>query len=168
LQPNARTESDGKGSYAMPKKLQGLTASPGLAEAAAHLAKQAASAASAETRGVGTDIELISAIPIDNEGFLERNFHQSEIDYCTSAPNPRASFAGRWALKEALFKSLGTEGKGAAAALKDIEVVATSTGPTIKLHGDAKAAADAAGIKDFKVSLSHTDDLAMAFVVALQ
>ncbi|GAA5878476.1 hypothetical protein JCM8547_005957 [Rhodosporidiobolus lusitaniae] len=165
LNPLARTESDGKGSFAMPKKLQQITANKTLTEAAANLAKQAASASSG-TRGVGTDIELISAIPIDNENFLERNFTAEEQKYCFSAPNPQASFAGKWVGKEGTFKAMGVKSRGAGASLKDIEIVSTETGPTVVLHGDAKKAAEEKGITTFHLSISHTDDTAMAFVTA--
>ena len=56
--------------------------------------------------GVGTDVELISAIPVDNESFLERNFTPAELAYCRSAPDTRASLAARWAAKEATVSLL--------------------------------------------------------------
>jgi fatty acid synthase subunit alpha len=68
--------------------------------------------------------------------------------------------------KEAVFKSLRVEGKGAAAPLKDIEVVATPRGPEVKLHGSAAAAAQERGIGTFEVSLSHSDGVAVCCVVA--
>lgn len=64
------------------------------------------------------------------------------------------------------FKSMKTTSKGAGASLIDIEVVSTETGPTIAVHGAAKAAADAAGITSFEVSLSHSDDVAVAVVIS--
>jgi fatty acid synthase subunit alpha, fungi type len=80
-----------------------------------------------------------------------------------SAPDPAASFAGRWAAKEAVFKALGVPSKGAAASLKDIEIVSTDSGPQVKFSGDA---AQAAGSKNVKVSISHSDTTAVAFAVA--
>lgn len=123
-------------------------------------------------------LQLISSVPSDNATFLERNFTDAEIAYCRAAPDFRASIAARWSAKEATvrsllslhlsvadnrfasqFKSLKVESKGAAAAMKDIEVVATPTGPTIVLHGEAKKVADAQGVKSFELSLSHSDDV---------
>jgi phosphopantetheine--protein transferase-like protein len=49
------------------------------------------------------DTELISAVPT-SATFRERNFTSDEIKYCTSAPDPTASFAGRWAAKEAVVR----------------------------------------------------------------
>ncbi|OXG24315.1 fatty acid synthase subunit alpha [Cryptococcus neoformans Ze90-1] len=112
--------------------------------------------------GVGVDTELISSVPT-SETFRERNFTADEISYCNSAADPTASFAGRWAAKEAVFKALSVPSKGAGAPLKEIEIVSTSSGPTVKLSGDALAAA---GGKSVKVSLSHSDTSVVAFAVA--
>jgi fatty acid synthase subunit alpha len=71
---------------------------------------------------VGVDIELISAINVSNDTFLQRNFTEAEQVYCSKAPNPQASFAGRWSAKEAVFKSLGVASQGAGAPLKEIEI----------------------------------------------
>jgi fatty acid synthase subunit alpha len=77
---------------------------------------------------VGVDVESLSALNIDNDTFLERNFTEKEIAYCQKAPSPQASFTGKWSAKEAVFKSLGVKGKGAGAALRDIEIVNDETG----------------------------------------
>ncbi len=80
----------------------------------------------------GVDIESIDAIDIHNDTFVERNFTQGEIEYCRQAPNPQASFTGKWSAKEAVFKSLKVEGKGAGAALKDLEIKNDESGaPTV-------------------------------------
>lgn len=107
---------------------------------------------------VDTTTELISAVPSSNPTFVERNFTEAEIAYCRAQPLPAASFAARWAGKEAVFKSLGVASKGAAAAMKDIEILPDASGvPTVSLHGEAQAAADAKGIKKIHISLSHSD-----------
>lgn len=80
---------------------------------------------------VGVDVEDISAINIDNETFVERNFTANEIDYCQKAPSPQSSFAGRWSAKEAVFKSLGVASKGAGAPLKDIEILKGESGAPV-------------------------------------
>lgn len=182
LNPLARAESNAQGSYAFtPKSIPEFVPVD-----ADHLAAAKSLLSKAEgTLGVGTDIELVSNMPVDNETFLERNFTEEEIRYCKSAPDSRASFAGRWAgafltafdlqarvlmlpttAKEAVFKSLRVEGKGAGASLQDIEVIATPRGPDVKLHGDAAAAAKERGIGSFDVSLSHSDGVAVCCVVA--
>ena len=84
---------------------------------------------------IGVDVESIEAIPIENETFVERNFTKQERQYCEKAPDKRASYAGRWAAKEAVFKSLGVASKGAGASLKDIEIESSGeTGaPVVKV-----------------------------------
>lgn len=80
----------------------------------------------------GVDIESIDALDIHNDTFVERNFTEGEIDYCRQSPNPQASFTGKWSAKEAVFKSLKVEGKGAGAPLKDIEIQNDDNGaPTV-------------------------------------
>ncbi|KAF7555116.1 hypothetical protein G7046_g6638 [Stylonectria norvegica] len=116
---------------------------------------------------VGVDVEDISAVNIENDTFIERNFTSEEIAYCKQAPSPQSSFAGRWTAKEAVFKSLGVESKGAGAAMRDIEIQKDATGaPTVLLHGQAAAAAKKAGVKDITVSISHSDSQAIAVAVA--
>ncbi|KAF9580624.1 3-oxoacyl-[acyl-carrier-protein] synthase, partial [Lunasporangiospora selenospora] len=127
-------------------------------------------------RGVGVDVEMVSAINIENETFLERNFTQQEIDYCLSRPDPQASFAGRWSAKEAVVKavssfSLETEkvwNQGAAAGLKEIEIVMAESGaPSVVFAGAAKDAAVKAGVNEVKVSISHSGSYAVAVANAL-
>ncbi|KAF8896473.1 fatty acid synthetase alpha subunit [Infundibulicybe gibba] len=79
-----------------------------------------------------------------------------------------SSFAARWAGKEAVFKSLGVKSKGAAASMRDIEIVNDpKTGvPKVVLHGDAKAQAAQKGIKNVLISLSHSETVAIAFAQA--
>jgi fatty acid synthase subunit alpha len=80
----------------------------------------------------GVDVESIDAVNIENETFIERNFTQTEIDYCRKAPNPQASFTGKWSAKEAVFKSFKVASRGAGAPLKDIEIVNDESGaPTV-------------------------------------
>ncbi|KAG0084606.1 3-oxoacyl-[acyl-carrier-protein] synthase [Podila epicladia] len=127
-------------------------------------------------RGVGVDVEMVSAINIENETFLERNFTAQEIEYCLSRPDPQASFAGRWSAKEAIVKavssfSLETEKvwtQGAGAGLKEIEIVMAESGaPSVVFAGAAQEAAAKAGVKEMKVSISHSGAYAVAVANAL-
>ena len=80
--------------------------------------EQFAASSIGDASGVGVDVESISAINISNETFIERNFTSAEQQYCNSAPDPQASYAGTWSAKEAVFKSLNVSGKGGGAELK--------------------------------------------------
>lgn len=97
-------------------------------------------------------------MPSWNPTFIERNFTEAEAAYCRAQPSSPSSFAARWVGKEAVFKSLGISSKGAAAAMKDIEILPNEAGvPTVTLHGDAKVAAQSKGIIRVHVSLSHSE-----------
>ncbi|KAI2635524.1 fatty acid synthase subunit alpha [Xylaria nigripes] len=116
---------------------------------------------------VGVDVEDIAAINIDNDTFVSRNFTEQEIAYCRGTPSPQSSFAGRWSAKEAIFKSLGVESKGAGAPLKEIEVLPNEKGaPTVFLHGEAADAAKKAGVKEITISISHSETQSIAIAVA--
>jgi holo-[acyl-carrier protein] synthase len=116
----------------------------------------------------GVDIIEIPRIRrmVDQYGqrFLDRIYTADEKSYCRGrAPN----LAARFAAKEATMKSLGTGVRGV--GWKDIEVVRASSGaPGIKLHGRAQARALRLGVREISVSLSHSTEYAVAFVVVEQ
>lgn len=119
------------------------------------------------SKGVGVDVELLSAINLENDTFVERNFTAGEIAYCSKASSPQASFTGAWSAKEAVFKALGVQSKGAGAALIDIEITHDGKGaPQVVLHGGAKDAAKKAGVKNVTVSISHDDFQATAVALS--
>ena len=96
------------------------------------------------------------------ERFLNRLFTPNEIDYCGGrAPN----LAGRFAAKEATMKALGTGARGV--SWKDIEVVRADSGaPSVKLYGRAENRAERLHVVEISVSISHSREYAVAFVVA--
>ena len=96
------------------------------------------------------------------ERFLNRLFTPNEIDYCRGrAPN----LAGRFAAKEATMKALGTGARGV--SWKDIEVVRADSGaPSVKLYGRAENRSERLHVVEISVSISHSPEYAVAFVVA--
>ena len=94
--------------------------------------------------------------------FLNRIFTPKEIAYCRErAPN----LAARFAAKEATMKALGTGVKGV--SWKDIEVTRRQSGaPGIQLYGRAEKRAQKLGITEISISLSHSKEYAVAFVIA--
>ena len=114
----------------------------------------------------GVDIIEIPRIKqvLDRYGqrFLKRVFTSDEITYCRGrAPN----LAGRFAAKEAAMKALGTGVRGV--SWKDIEVVRAESGaPSVTLHGRAEERAVRLRLIDISVSISHSREYAVAFVVA--
>ncbi|CAE6423597.1 unnamed protein product [Rhizoctonia solani] len=164
LNPLARTTLDKAGEFSFPKKLD---RSPKVAKENQDVLVNALKGVQSDLKGVGVDQELISAVPSHNSTFVKRNFTDSEVNYCRSQPHPEASFAARWAGKEAVFKALGVKSKGAGAAMSDIEILPDENGvPVVNLFGDAKKAADEKGIAKVLVSLSHSENVAIAFAQA--
>jgi len=173
LNSMARTMPDPKsGSYAYNKKYEVPIAidTANFKTVSEVLAKDALSKSAACTEefvGVGVDQELISSVPSHNFNFVSRNFTDAEIAYCNAQPSPPSSFAARWVGKEAVFKSLGVKSRGAAAPMKDIEIVNDESGvPTVVLHGEAKTKATEKGVSKVLISLSHSENVAIAFAQA--
>ena len=99
-------------------------------------------------------------------GLIERLFRAGEVAYANQAGDPVPRLAARFAAKEATLKSMGC-GIGAM-KLRDIEVLHHDDGrPELRLHAGASEQAEAFGAARFAVTLSHTDQLAQAVVVAL-
>ncbi len=113
--------------------------------------------------GIGTDIIDIDRIEkaIENPRFIDRVFTCREKDYCMSKIRNSQHFAARFASKEAVMKALG---KGF--AFQDIEVMNNEDGkPEIILYGNAKEYAGEAGVDRIFLTISHSQNMAIAFVV---
>jgi len=94
--------------------------------------------------------------------FVDRVFTPAEQDYCRDRVT---SLAARWAAKEATAKSLAC-GIGDV-GWRDIEVLNDERGaPYLRLYGAALERAQALGLTAWSISLSHTQEYAVAFVVA--
>jgi len=117
--------------------------------------------------GIGVDITEVHRIraaldnPRTGARFRTRVFTDEENAYCARRRNGHESFAARFAAKEAMMKVLG-----GAFGWRDIEVVRTNGPPHIRLHGRARARADALGVRSIRLSLSHTQENAIAYVIA--
>jgi len=99
--------------------------------------------------------------------FLERVFTPEEVLYCRART---AELAARFAAKEAVSKALGVGVRMMArngVSWREVEVVGDRLGkPLVRLHGRAVARAAELGLTEWAVSLSHTREHAVAFVVA--
>ena len=97
--------------------------------------------------------------------FAQRTFTATERRDADQRNDPSERFAARFAAKEAVMKSLGL-GLGAF-GFHDVETVLLESGaPQLVLHGRAIELADAAGVARFHLSLTHTETVAIALVVA--
>jgi holo-[acyl-carrier protein] synthase len=119
--------------------------------------------------GSGIDLTEIGRIQksMDRYGerFLARVYTASERAYCLRKRHAAESFAARFAAKEAGAKALGT-GINYGVNWLEIEVVREPSGrPTLKFHGRAAEFAARLGAVHAALSITHTNDLAMASVV---
>ncbi len=119
--------------------------------------------------GTGIDITEVPRIAaaIDRFGgrFLRRVFTAGEIRYCESKANRAERYAARFAAKEAAMKALGT-GWSRGVRWRDIEVSREPGGrPTLFFHGKAGEFAAKLGTVHVALSLSHTEEQAIAQVI---
>lgn len=118
--------------------------------------------------GTGIDIAEVPRIrqAIDRFGgrFLHRIYTAGEIRYCDSKANRVQRYAARFAAKEAAMKALGT-GWNHGVRWRDCEVVRLPGGrPTITFHGKAAEFSAKLGVKNAALSISHTEEHAIAQV----
>jgi holo-[acyl-carrier protein] synthase len=117
---------------------------------------------------VGVDIIEIErvgqAISRWGERFLNKVYTDAELAFCRGRlPELAVRFAG----KEAISKALGTGLNGV--SWREMEVLADRRGkPLVTLHGRAAARASELGLTEFAISLSHSQDYAVAMVVGGQ
>jgi holo-[acyl-carrier protein] synthase len=121
--------------------------------------------------GIGTDIIEVERIErmIQRHGdmFLQRVYTATEIAYCSPRKAFAQHYAGRWAAKEAVLKTLGT-GWARGIQWTDIELVNRPGGkPEIALHGAGAAVAGGLGITEIQISISHCQAYAVAFATAV-
>ena len=95
--------------------------------------------------GMGLDIAEVhriqKAIERHGETFLRRLYTQKERDYCEQFKNKYERYAGRFAAKE------------------------ISGRPTLKLAGEAGKIAKQLGVKHITLSITHTEQQALAQVI---
>ena len=119
--------------------------------------------------GTGIDIAEVprirESIARFGQRFLDRVYTAGEQHYCDSKANREERYAARFAAKEAAMKALGT-GWNHGVRWRDCEVVRMPGGrPTITFHGKAGEFAAKLGVKNAALSISHTQDQAIAQVI---
>ena len=121
--------------------------------------------------GTGLDIveteRIRKSVEQFGDRFLNRVFLPSEIEYCRGMKFPELHFAARFAAKEAISKAFGT-GIGHELGWRDMEICRRASGePYVRLHGKGAALAQARGVTQIFVSLSHCREDAAASAVAV-
>jgi holo-[acyl-carrier protein] synthase len=106
-----------------------------------------------------------AAVERFGDRFLNRVFTPEEVRYSTSKPNSAERLAARFAAKEAAMKAVGT-GLRHGVTWHDAEVVRQPGGrPMLRLTGKLAEFAARLGCKHTNLSLSHTAEQAIAFVI---
>jgi holo-[acyl-carrier protein] synthase len=128
------------------------------------MGSKAVTSAPALTTATGVDIVEIRrigrAISEWQDAFLKRIYTRAELE----SHHNVSSLAARFAAKEAVMKALGTGVRGV--NWRDIEVLANGDGaPLIRLHGRALERSRELGIAQFSISMSHSREYAVAFVI---
>jgi holo-[acyl-carrier protein] synthase len=104
-----------------------------------------------------------------NPAFVERAYTEGERAYCDAKAHPHIHYAARFAAKEAALKALGVglSPIGIDRVLLEIEVEREVGPPRLALHGRMAEAAKRLGIFEVSLSLSHTEEQAVASVVMM-
>ena len=112
-----------------------------------------------EKDGIGIDIidvqRFLKKIFKENLTFYQKIFLESEIKYCLRFKSPYEHFAGKFALKESVIKSIADK-----ISFLDIQTSNSKHGPTIRLLGKK------AKKYSFLCSVSHEKKFAIAVVIS--
>ena len=109
--------------------------------------------------GIGIDIIKVSRFKnkpyLSNKNFYKKIFLDSEIKYCLKYKNYAPHFSGKFAVKEALIKSINEK-----ISLHEIKTSYKNSKPVVKLKSllDKKY--------NFIISISHENDFAVAVVIS--
>lgn len=111
-----------------------------------------------DNMGIGIDIVKVSQfrekIYSKNIEFYQNIFSPNEIQYCLKFQDPYPHFAGKFAIKEAVIKSISEN-----VLLLDIETNYLSSKPIVELKQN---------IYKFLVSISNEKDIAVGVVISFK
>src|SRR5258708_29200978 len=119
--------------------------------------------------GMGIDVEDVErvrgAMERQGERFLRRIFTEKERAYCEQFKDKYERYAGRFAVKEAAMKALGT-GWSRGVRWVDIEVLRLKgKRPTLELKGEARKIADKLCVKNIAFSINYTTKYLMDMLI---
>jgi holo-[acyl-carrier protein] synthase len=115
---------------------------------------------------IGIDLididRIVSVLDKYPDRFRLRVLTEGEQRYCGRRPH---RIAGRWAAKEAISKVLGLGVRGV--GWREIEILPNYAGaPQVQLYARAARRAQALGLEQVTVSISHERRMAVAVAVA--
>jgi holo-[acyl-carrier protein] synthase len=122
--------------------------------------------------GIGIDLVKIKriqeAVKRWDQRFLSRIFTPLEQQYCYGHLDPALHLSGRFAVKEAVFKAMGT-GWRRGVRWTEIEVTNNPQGkPMVTVTGRVKQLMADLGVSEIHVSISHDTDYAIGQVVLVK
>ena len=119
-------------------------------------------------RGIGVDavdIERFRTALAHTPSMRQRLFTAEELEYVAPKADATHSLAARFAAREAVMKAMGV-GLGAF-SFHDVWVTRAASGePSLCVTGRAAQLAAERGVTTWHLSLTHTDLVAIAYVVA--
>lgn len=121
---------------------------------------------------LGHGIDIVDTLRIarmledHGQRFLDRCFTPAEQAHCSTSEKRKIErLAGRFAVKEAILKVLGTGWRGGI-QWTDMEVLPDSLGrPVCRVSGEAAKIADTLGITRWHVSISHIETHAVGSAI---
>ena len=119
--------------------------------------------------GIGNDlvnaVRFKDIIESKKESVLNRLFTKAELDYSLKKKSSHDTLAGIFAVKEALFKALGT-GFTSGVSWHDITILHELNGkPYVVLSGKTKNISDSFNTKNIHITVTHDANLAFATVI---
>lgn len=110
------------------------------------------------------EIERIESMIQGKKRFLEKIFTAKERALFEEKANKPETIAANFAAKEAVSKAFGTGIRGI--SFDEIEILRDELGkPYVNFYGNAKGFAEKMGVRKCHVSLSHSKENAIAFVI---
>jgi len=120
---------------------------------------------------IGIGVDLVECARIERslerfgDKFLQRVFTKGEVEYSMSMKFPARHLAARFAAKEAVSKAFGT-GIGKSMGWRDIDVHKKPSGePFLVFGGGAEKLAKERGVTNALITLSHSEQHAVACIV---
>ncbi len=122
-------------------------------------------------KGIGIDAVSIqkTRLLLDDPaiGYAEYTYTQEELQGSLNAPDRAAYLAGRFAVKEAVFKALAPLTENGFFDLRCVTALNRKDGsPYVSVNGELKQVMKEAGVSNIHISITTEDDLAIAFAVA--
>lgn len=110
------------------------------------------------------DVDRVESVLARYPRFAERCFTEHEREYAYRYANPSRRLAARFAGKEAVMKSMGRGWR----QIGWLSIEITGGGqPKVRMSGRAQGRADALGVTEVLITITHTDTSALVMAIAV-